>query len=72
MLGHAQSAVPPFSRPSASEAQIRAGTDLVVRDSLLTLSGWTAFIVGINTLADAIFQMPMPAANRRLPDVSNA
>jgi two-component system sensor histidine kinase/response regulator len=58
MLGHAQSAVPSFSRPSTSEAQIRAGTDLVVRDSLLTLSGWTAFIVGINTLADAIFHPP--------------
>lgn len=40
------------------EEQIRAGTNLVVRDSLVTVSGWTAFIIGINTLADAIIRPP--------------
>jgi len=40
------------------EAQIRAGTDEVVRDSLRTLSGWTVFIVGVNTLADTVFRPP--------------
>jgi two-component system sensor histidine kinase/response regulator len=55
----AQIALPSDWRPDApSEAQIRAGTDVVVRDSLRTLSGWTVFIVGVNTLADTVFHPP--------------
>jgi signal transduction histidine kinase/CheY-like chemotaxis protein len=52
-------ASPSDSRPDLpSEAQIRAGMDVVVRDSLRTLSGWTAFIVGGDTLADAVLHPP--------------
>ncbi|HEY3742596.1 MAG TPA: response regulator [Bryobacteraceae bacterium] len=43
---------------SRREEQIRAGTNIVVRDSLVTVSGWAAFIIGINTLADAIIRPP--------------
>jgi signal transduction histidine kinase/DNA-binding response OmpR family regulator len=59
MQGPAQTPLPSDSRPDApSEAQIRPGTDVVVRDSLRTLSGWTVFIVGIDTLADAVLRPP--------------
>ena len=59
MQGPAQTAFPSDSRPNApSEAQIRSATDLVVRHSLRTLSGWTVFIVGVNTLADTVFRPP--------------
>ncbi len=52
MQDQAQNAFPGDSPP---EAQIRAGTDEVVLHSLRTVSGWTLFIVGVNTLADAVF-----------------
>jgi len=59
MPGPAQFASPSALRPDVpSDAQIRAGTDVVVRDSLRTLSGWTVFIVAANTLADAVFRPP--------------
>jgi two-component system sensor histidine kinase/response regulator len=59
MPSPAQTAFPSDSLPNApSEAQIRSATDLVVRDSVRTLSGWTVFIVGVNTLADTAFHPP--------------
>jgi signal transduction histidine kinase/DNA-binding response OmpR family regulator len=55
----AQTASPSgLSSDPPSEAQIRAGTNVVVRDSLPTLSGWTVFIVGVDTLADAVLHPP--------------
>src|SRR4051812_25066210 len=56
MQGSAQTAVPVESTPEVClETRIRAGTDTVVNDSLLTLAGWTTFIVAVNTLGDAVF-----------------
>jgi two-component system sensor histidine kinase/response regulator len=65
MQGPAETAFPSDPRPDVpSEAQIRTATDVVVRDSLRTLSGWTVFIVGVDTLADAILHPPgVTAAN---------
>ena len=57
MQGLAGAASPSDSRPDApSEAQIRAAMDVVVRDSLRTLGGWTVFIVGGVTLGDAVLR----------------
>jgi signal transduction histidine kinase len=43
---------------SRADAQIRAGMDVVVRDSLRTLGGWTAFILGSVSLGDALLHPP--------------
>jgi signal transduction histidine kinase/DNA-binding response OmpR family regulator len=59
MQGPAQTPFSSDSRCDApSEGQIRPGMDVVVRDSLRTLSGWTVFIVGIDTFADAVLHPP--------------
>jgi two-component system sensor histidine kinase/response regulator len=51
------------SRPGApSEPRVRAGMDVVVRDSLRTLSGWTVFITAGNALADVVLHPPAVTA----------
>jgi signal transduction histidine kinase/DNA-binding response OmpR family regulator len=58
MQNPAQAASPSDSPLGPNEAQICAGTDVVVRDSLRTLSGWTLFIVGGDTLGDVLLRPP--------------
>jgi two-component system, sensor histidine kinase and response regulator len=59
----AQTARSSHSRRNAvNEPRVREGMDVVVRDSLRTLSGWTAFICAGNALADIVLRPPTVTA----------